>query len=94
MRAFFARMAMHLTQNLREDSSMNTDTMRVLADEELDYIVGGLSGTNLSGSVTVGTAEISFQDIGVNSSSDGTSVDLGGPMLRLVLGCPSPRTAM
>jgi hypothetical protein len=57
---------------------MKTDTMRVLVDEELDYVAGGLSSTNLAGSVTIGPAEISFQDVGVNSTGGGISADLGG----------------
>ena len=57
---------------------MKTDTMRVLADEELDYIVGGLSGINSSGDVALGPADISFEDIGVNSGGSGINIDLGG----------------
>jgi hypothetical protein len=61
---------------------MKTDTMRVLADEELDHVVGGDGGINLSGSVPVGPANISFQDIGVSFGSDGIDVDLGGAYAR------------
>ena len=57
---------------------MKTDSIRVLVDEELDYVVGGLSGASSSGCVMVDPAEISWKDIGVNSAGGGTDVDLGG----------------
>jgi len=47
---------------------MQTDTMRVLADEELDYIAGGLSGI----------PSVSLTDTSASVSGDGTEVSLGG----------------
>ena len=48
---------------------MKTDTMRVLADEELDYIAGGLSVTDLS---------VSLTDTSVSIDGGGIDVSLGG----------------
>jgi hypothetical protein len=56
---------------------MQTDTIRVLTDEELDCVAGGLD-TSLAGEVTVGTTEVSFQDVGVSTSGNTATVDLGG----------------
>jgi hypothetical protein len=48
---------------------MQTDTMRVLADEELDYIAGGLSVTDSS---------VSLTDTSVSTDGTDTDVSLGG----------------
>jgi len=56
-------------QNHWEESSMKTDSMRVLADEELDYIAGGLSVTDSS---------VSLTDTSVSTNGTSTDVDLGG----------------
>jgi hypothetical protein len=48
---------------------MKTDTMRVLADEELDYIAGGLSVTDSS---------VSLTDTSVSIDGGGIDVSLGG----------------
>jgi hypothetical protein len=48
---------------------MKTDTMRVLADEELDYIAGGLSVTDSS---------VSLTDTSVSTDGTSTDVSLGG----------------
>ena len=48
---------------------MKTDTMRVLADEELDYIAGGLS-------VTI--SSVSLTDTSVSIDGGGIDVSLGG----------------
>jgi hypothetical protein len=48
---------------------MKTDTMRVLADEELDYIAGGLSVTDSS---------VSLTDTRVSTDGTSTDVSLGG----------------
>ena len=70
---------------------MKTDTMRVLAVEELDYIAGGLSVTNFVRSLLA-------QDICSRSSSDsfggGINVYLGGAYASVGSRKYSTRTAI
>jgi len=57
-----------LRKTIEKESSMQSDTMRVLADEELDYIAGGLSGI----------PSVWFTDTSASVGGDGIDVDLGG----------------